>query len=281
VLRDGRQTLSAVLIAQLSDMHVFGARYREDLLRAAIAEVNAQAPDLVVVAGDLTDEGYPDQFPVVKSELDALECPNLVLVPGNHDARHVGYLYFEETFGARDSRHHLELGELSVALVAVDSSKPDLDEGEIGREHYGWIEEGFAGEADLRIFVCHHHLMPIPGTGRERNQVLDAGDVLSLLRQLGVDIVLSGHRHVPYVWPVAGMFIIHSGTVSTLRTRGFPYPAYNLIRIAKGTISVELRVPGGDGQSLGDYPRDWPGELSARDVDPFIRAPRRSQLAND
>jgi hypothetical protein len=34
---------------------------------------------------------------------------------------------------------------VEVALVAIDSSKPDLDQGEIGREHYGWIEEGFAG----------------------------------------------------------------------------------------------------------------------------------------
>ena len=76
--------------------------------------------------------------------------------------------------------------------------------------------------------------MPVPGTGRERNQVLDAGDMISLLRQLSVDLVLSGHRHVPYVWPVAGMFIVHSGTVSTLRTRGFTNPAYNLIRVEDG-----------------------------------------------
>ena len=123
--------------------------------------------------------------------------------------------------------------------------------------------------------------MPIPGTGRERNQVLDAGDVLSLLRQAEVDLVLSGHRHVPYVWPVAGMFLVHSGTVSTLRTRGFPDPAYNLIRIESARISVELRVPGGDGQSLGDYPRDWPSELTARQADPFVRARRDAALAND
>jgi hypothetical protein len=131
-----------------------------------------------------------------------------------------------------------------VALVAVDSSKPDLDEGEIGREHYGWIEDGFDAEADLRIFVCHHHLVPVPGTGRERHQVLDAGDVLSLLRQCGVDLVLSGHRHVPYVWPIAGMLLVHSGTVSTLRTRGFPHPAYNLLTVEEGRISVELHIPG-------------------------------------
>jgi 3',5'-cyclic-AMP phosphodiesterase len=270
-----------MLIAQLSDVHVGGSRYHEELLRTAIGEINVARPDLVVVAGDLTDEGYPDQYPKVQTELEAIECDQLVLVPGNHDARNVGYLHFEDTFGARDTRLRFQADGLEIALVAVDSSKPDIDEGEIGREHYGWIEEGFAGEAGVRVFVCHHHLVPVPGTGRERNQVLDAGDVLSLMRQVGVDLVLSGHRHVPYVWPVAGMFIVHSGTVSTLRTRGFPNPAYNLIRIEAGRIAVELCVPGGERQSLGDYPRDWPTELSARHSDPFVRAQRGDSLAND
>jgi Icc protein len=270
-----------VLIAQLSDVHVGGGRYREELLRTAIAEINAAQPDLVVVAGDLTDDGYPDQYPVAKRELEALTCRNVVRVPGNHDARNVGYLRFEDTFGARDTRLHAELGGIDVALVAVDSSKPDLDEGEIGREHYGWIEEGFAGDPGLRVFVCHHHLMPIPGTGRERNQVRDAGDVLSLLRRLGVDVVLAGHRHVPYVWPVAGMLLVHSGTVSTLRTRGFPHPAYNLVAIEDGRVSIEICIPGGERQSMGAYPRDWPEELSARRADPFVRAQRDASLAED
>jgi Icc protein len=270
-----------MLIAQLSDVHVGGGRFRLELLRAAIEEVNAAAPDLVVVAGDLTDDGYPDQYPEAREELDAIECPEIVLVPGNHDARNVGYIRFEEEFGSRDSRLRAELGGVDVALVAVDTSKPDIDEGEVGREHYGWIAEGFDGSADLRVFVCHHHLMPVPGTGRERNQVLDAGDVIALLRQLHVDLVLSGHRHVPYVWPVAGMFIVHSGTVSTLRVRGFPHPAYNLIRIEDNRISVELRIPGGDGRSLGEYPRDWPEELSARHTDVFVPPAKTPPLAND
>jgi 3',5'-cyclic AMP phosphodiesterase CpdA len=270
-----------VLIAQISDVHVGGGRYRPELLRTAIDEINAAEPDLVVVAGDLTDDGYPDQYPEAREELLRIESEQVVRVPGNHDARNVGYLQFEDTFGARDSRLRLERPEGVVALVAVDSSKPDLDEGEIGREHYGWIEEGFAGEAELRIFVCHHHLMPIPGTGRERNQVLDAGDVLSLLRQTRVDLVLAGHRHVPYVWPVAGMLLVHSGTVSTLRTRGFPHPAYNLVRVENGRISVELRIPGGDGQLIGDFPRDWPEEISARHSDPFVRAQRGVTLVED
>ena len=270
-----------MLIAQISDVHAGGARYRQELLRTAIAEINAAGPDLVVIAGDLTDDGYPDQYPVAKEELSALTATQVVRVPGNHDARNVGYLHFEDTFGSRDSRLQLELAGLDVAVVAVDSTKPDLDEGEIGREHYGWIEEGFSGGIDLRVFVCHHHLVPIPGTGRERNQVRDAGDVLALLRRCEVDLILAGHRHVPYVWPVAGMLLVHSGTVSTLRTRGFPLPAYNLIEVTDGRISVELCVPGGSRQSLGDYPRDWPEELSARHSDPFVRAQRGVSLADD
>jgi len=270
-----------VLIAQISDVHVGGGRYRQDLLRTAIDEINAAEPDLVVVAGDLTDDGYPDQYPLAHDELARIDAGHVVCVPGNHDARNVGYLLFEDTFGARDSRLRLESPEGELALVAVDSSKPDLDEGEIGREHYGWIEEGFAGEAGLRVFVCHHHLMPIPGTGRERNQVLDAGDVLSLLRRCGVDLVLGGHRHVPYVWPVAGMLLVHSGTAATLRTRAFTEPAYNLIRVEPDRIAIELRVPGGQARSLGQYPRAWPAELSSHHVEPFVPAERGPALAND
>jgi 3',5'-cyclic-AMP phosphodiesterase len=270
-----------MLIAQLSDVHVGAARFREELLRTAIDEINAAEPDLVVIAGDITDDGYPDQYPLAEQELAAIAAPHIVRVPGNHDARNVGYLLYEDTFGPRDSQQRFECAGLDVALVGVDSSKPDIDEGEIGREHYGWIEEGFAPDADLRVFVCHHHLMPVPGTGRERNQVLDAGDVLALLRRGSVDLVLSGHRHVPYVWPLAGMLIVHSGTVSTLRTRGFPQPAYNLLRIEGERIAVELRVPGGERWSLGDYPRDWPAELTAREIDPFVRPSRGVSLADD
>jgi Icc protein len=270
-----------MLIAQISDIHVGGGRHDEALFGTAIEEVNAADPDVVVVAGDITDDGYPDQYELAKAGLDRLSCRHVVVVPGNHDARHVGYLQFEETFGPRDSRRRLSCGGLEVALVALDSSKPDLDEGEIGREHYGWIEEGFADEADVRIFVCHHHLMPIPGTGRERNQVLDAGDVLALLRQAGVDLVLSGHRHVPYVWPVAGMLLVHAGTVATRRTRAFTQPAYNLVRVEGESVAIELKVPGGERQAMGSYPRRWPPELIARDADPLPARRLGPALAND
>ena len=65
--------MNPVLIAQLSDVHVGGGRYRQDLLRLAIDEINTAAPDLVVVAGDLTDDGYHDQYPLAKQQLETYE----------------------------------------------------------------------------------------------------------------------------------------------------------------------------------------------------------------
>ena len=37
--------------------------FRPDLLRIAIEEINAAEPDLIVVAGDITDDGYGDHLP--------------------------------------------------------------------------------------------------------------------------------------------------------------------------------------------------------------------------
>ena len=106
-------------------------------------------------------------------------------------------------------------------MVAVDSTEPDLDHGQIGRGRYGWIEDQFAAEpSDLRIFVLHHHLLPIPGTGRERNVVYDAGDAIECLQRADVHLVLSGHKHVPYAWKLENLFVVNTGTVSTLRLRG-------------------------------------------------------------
>jgi 3',5'-cyclic-AMP phosphodiesterase len=101
-----------------------------------------------VIAGDVTDEGYPDQYLLAKDRLGALACPRVVAVPGNHDARHVGYRQFERVFGARDSLLRMSAAGVDVALVAVDSSKPDITEGEIDHEHYAWILQGFAGPAN-------------------------------------------------------------------------------------------------------------------------------------
>jgi len=227
-------------IAHVSDLHCGGQYFEATLLERAIAEINDLHPDIVVCTGDLTTFGFKHEYQTARQYLDKLECDALVVVPGNHDSRNVGYVHFEELFGDRSS----VLRKRGVAIVAVDSTEPDLDHGQIGRGRYPWIEAEFAAEpADLKIFVLHHHLLPVPGTGRERNVVYDAGDTIECLLRSGVQLVLSGHKHVPYAWRLESLFVVSTGTVSSLRLRGNTRPCYNLIEVAGTHVDIWRRHP--------------------------------------
>jgi Icc protein len=234
-----------VRIVQMSDIHVGSGLFRPELLDAAIEETNELEPDLVAIAGDLTMEGYRWEFEEARAYLDRIECPNVVVIPGNHDAKNVGYRHFEEFFGMREGTATVAVPEGEAKVVAIDSTKPDLDEGEVGREHYAWIDSEFKNwDRGPRIVMIHHHILAVPGTGRDVNNLRDAGDVMAILRELKVDMVLSGHRHVPYVWSISGVRIVHSGTASSMRVRGTMPPSYNVIELDEESVRIRLKQPG-------------------------------------
>jgi 3',5'-cyclic AMP phosphodiesterase CpdA len=226
-------------IAHLSDLHCGGPHFVPNLLERAITEINELEPDIVICSGDLTSFGFKQEYAEAKHYLDSLRCQSVVVIPGNHDSRNVGYVHFEELFGDRNSV--LRFG--GVTVVAIDSTEPDLDHGQVGRGRYGWIQEQFAEPADIRIFVLHHHLLPVPGTGRERNIVYDAGDLIECLQRAKVNLVLSGHKHVPYAWRLEDLFIVNAGTVSSMRLRGNTRQCYNLIQLDEGHVVVSRLYP--------------------------------------
>lgn len=252
-------------IAQLSDLHCGSPYFDPKLMFAAVDDIVSMQPDLVVVCGDLTSEGYVQEFKEAKRFLEPLETLRLVVLPGNHDAKNVGYLHFHDTFGQSTASAKGDVAleiEASyggpsqdqhrlVRLVGIDSAKPDLAEGEVGRERYPWIETELSKPADLKIFALHHHLVPVPGTGRERNTVWDAGDVLQLLVDHGVHLAMSGHKHVPHVWLLQGVLLVNSGTVSSWRLRGYSRPCYNVVEVSDEEIRVTLRYPGGGERTMG------------------------------
>ena len=232
-------------IVQMSDIHVGSGLFRPDLLSATIEETNSLEPDLVAVVGDLTTEGYRWEFEEAKGYLDRLECENVVVTMGNHDAKSVGYRHFEEFFGMREGSTTIPIPEGEAKVVTLDSTKPDLDEGEVGREHYAWLDSEFRDwDKGPKILLVHHHILAVPGTGRDANNLRDAGDVMAILRELRVDMVLSGHRHVPYVWSISGVRVVHSGTVSSMRVRGTMPPSYNVIDLDEDSVKITLHQPG-------------------------------------
>ncbi len=227
-----------VTIAHISDPHLGSPYFVPNLMNRAIVELNEMSPDVVVVSGDLTTEGYRPEYKAWLAYAERIEAP-LLTVPGNHDSRNVGYVHFEDLIGPRMWSE--DVG--GIRIVGVDSSEPDLNEGRIGRVHYPWIKQEFEHESDLKIFVLHHHLLPIPGTGRERSTVMDAGDTLEVLTHAGVDVVLSGHKHVPYVWRLEDMYVASAGTVSSMRVRGHGKPCYNVLEFDGAEVRIHRRFP--------------------------------------
>ena len=226
-------------IAHISDIHCGSPHFQPELLERAIEEINELRPDLTIVSGDLTTDGFKAEYELAREYLNRIDSDDLIVVPGNHDSRNVGYVHFEDLFGSRTRTVHRR----GVSIVALDSSEPDLDYGQIGRNRYPYIEHAFSQPADLRIFVLHHHLLPVPGTGRERNIVYDAGDAIETLQSSGVDLVLCGHKHVPYAWKLEDMFVVSAGTVSSLRLRGHTRPCYNIVEIEPDRVFVFRKSP--------------------------------------
>ncbi len=71
-------------IAVLSDVHITPGNASEPKLREAVREINASPFDLVIMAGDLTNEGADAELVNVKSILDSIAHP-LYVIPGNHE----------------------------------------------------------------------------------------------------------------------------------------------------------------------------------------------------
>lgn len=235
-------------IAQLSDIHFGDLRSSPEALERAAAEIRELQPNLTVIAGDLTANGYRDEFEKAHDYLESLRtgCP-MIVVPGNHDSRNVGWIHFQRRIGPMQHAEAYpfvragQRAEEKVKVVAVDSTRPDVNDGTVGHQLYDWISSEFEGDYAYRIFVLHHHLVTVPGTGRERGVVLDGGDVLWQLGRAHVDLVLSGHKHVPWVWPVRNTFLVTSGTAGTRRLRGDTPPSYNVIRIDGAELEVTFR----------------------------------------
>ncbi len=249
-----------VKIAHISDIHVGSNHFISNLLNRAIAEINEMEPDLVLVSGDLTNDGFRQEYAAARAYLDGFEAEQVVFIPGNHDSRNVGYVHFEDMFGDRTSVTRLP----GVTMVALDSSQPDLNEGRLGRQNYRWMIEHFQGDEDFKIVALHHHLLPLPGTGRERNIIEDAGDFLEQLVHEGVDLVLSGHKHVPHTWHFENLYVSNAGTVSSLRVRGYAKPCYNVIDIMPGRCRITRKYPFGDAVEVVDFPiEEKPGRRRA------------------
>lgn len=231
-----------IKIAHISDLHITGRNFVSEWGETVIDILNSLAPDILIITGDITDDGYVHEYEVAKAYIDRIKVENRIIVPGNHDARNEGYKIFEEVFETRYPYHE----NREVVILGIDSSEPDIDDGHVGRGNYEMIRRRLSVSRKIKILAMHHHLIPIPGTGRERNIPVDAGDLLKTCMELEVNFILSGHKHLPWIWRLENTYLVTVGTATSRRLKGKSYPSFNVLEIGdKKAILKEVNVTNG------------------------------------
>lgn len=263
-----------ILVAHVSDPH-FGTDDSR-IAGALLDELRASAPALIAISGDLTQRARPAQFAVARAYLDRLPAPYLV-VPGNHDlplydvlARFSAPLRGYRRYISTEAMPTFTTDELCV--VGLDTTDRYAFKG--GKVRPAQL----AGACDVfirtsrpwRLLVAHHPFV-VPA-GEPGGDVVDgAAAALARLVDAHVDLVLTGHLHVPHAGEAAALrdrghdlISVHAGTCFSTRTRGEPN-GYNRIELGASTVTITHRVWGGrrfvDGHRER-YRRG--GELAAR-----------------
>jgi 3',5'-cyclic-AMP phosphodiesterase len=159
--------------------------YPEVMNGAVVDEMLALDPDLVVVKGDLTDSGRPEQYEAF------LRCygrlgDRLYHVRGNHDA------ISDPDLARQGAPYAIEFD--GVTLVVLDTTVPGRVGGALPAEQRDWLETA-ASSTTAPVIVFGHH--PAWNGDTDYSLTPADGDALVELaaRHENVVAYLAGHTH--------------------------------------------------------------------------------------
>jgi 3',5'-cyclic AMP phosphodiesterase CpdA len=202
------------LLLQISDTHL-GADWEgdpdESVLRAVDAILSLDdRPDALLVSGDLTQNGAPEEYARLRDLLAPLDLEPHVL-PGNHDLR--GPL--RQAFGLpgegeEPASHVVDLGPLR--LVCLDSIVPGAEGGALDEGRIEWLEEALTEEPRRpTVLAMHHPPLRTEMPGFDRIALAAAGrEALAgvLDRHPQVLRIVAGHVHRTIVAELAGRAVV-------------------------------------------------------------------------
>ncbi len=248
----------SIKIISISDLHIskFTGYFNEEAFTNGIMSIATKLkknPDtLILDLGDITDEGTYEDYIYANTLINGtftsfgIKNPNIYYIPGNHDFRNVGMDIWKEFYGFRHFFIDTTQSGGNVVILGIDSVEPDMNSGRIGNRGMEEILAKFSQYPDnvVKILCFHHHLLPIPKTGRERSMIVDAGDILPILWETGIDIVIVGHRHFPHSCTISNgirkILLINNGTFSSNKTRGKAGHVYLSLDISEDLIEEKF-----------------------------------------
>lgn len=237
-------------ILHVSDIH-FGA-VNAEAADAALAFARAGAFDLVLVTGDVTQSGRRREFEAAAAWLQRMPEPVFV-TPGNHDTPYwdlIARLFrpwrrWEESLGHPAHDHQFQNAAVMVRGITTARGaqlRPNWSKGAIDLEQTRRAAEALsqAPRGVLRVIACHHPLIEMIG-GPMTGDVRRGRAAAQIFADAGVDLVMTGHVHVPFALPIhlgdKSSYAVGAGTLS-LRLRGSP-PGFNVVEWDAREVRVQ------------------------------------------
>ncbi len=254
-------------LIQISDTH-FGTE-QPAVVAALEAHVQARGADLLVLSGDITQRARGSQFAAAKAFVQRLEghgIPVSLVIPGNHDlplfnvvSRFLApYDQYQAHFGD-DLEPSFENDHLLVIGLNTTHPKRHKD-GLVTHEQVEAVTQRLqqTDPGKLRMVVAHQPFGSLVLSDLEN---LQHGALAALTRwaDAGLDIVMGGHIHLPYVLPLRNQYpslsreiwIVQAGTALSSRVRGTAPNSFN-------RLYLDCR----DGKQVAVERWDYQGDLS-------------------
>lgn len=224
-------------LVQISDPH-FGTE-QPPVLRALECWVREQAPDALLLSGDITQRGTRAQFDAASAFVGRLGVPRLLAIPGNHDIPLVNlaarclnpYGRYRRAFGD-DLEPVIDLpGCLALGLNTTRWYRHE--DGEVSAAQIERVAGRLAraGADQLRVVVVHQ---PVAVTLPEDRSNLLRGHEEAVARwaEAGADLIVGGHIHLPFVLALPTtrpLWAVQAGTAVSSRVRRGAPNSVNLI----------------------------------------------------
>ena len=237
-------------IIHLSDLHLGASD--PALVSAVIDEVTRLAPDVIAVSGDLTQRARHSQFRSARAFLEALPAP-AVVVPGNHDVP-LYNLFARFAAPLRAFYRHVgrETGQYvddEVAILGADTTRAfTVKDGGLTQRDVARLVQQLetTPPTALRVIVCHHPFDEPRSRAARWTRPAPWNDAVATLVAHGVDLFLTGHRHLSFAGHTAARYridgrsaiVVEAGTATSVRARG-EGNAFNVVRVTRQQVTVE------------------------------------------
>lgn len=251
-------------------------------LETVLEHLEQQQLDFLLLPGDLTQHGEPDNHAWLQERLSQLPFP-VYVVPGNHDIpnaiptpqsiNEADFPRYYHKFGYDNPQQLYYTCEVlpGVRLIGLNSNYFNEQGQQLGRldePQLRWLREVLAVADELVLVMVHHNVVEhLPNQSHHelarRYMLENAPELLQILRDSGVELVFTGHLHVQDIAYCQGVYDITTGSLVS-----YPHP-YRVMQFhqdnhGRNWLQIESHrvesVP--NSPTLQQVSRQWMGDRS-------------------